>query len=337
MKKTVRILAIVIVFVLIAALLQRLLTPKYMTDLIEGSMVSQYYGEYGDHDVIFLGDCEVYSNYSPLKMFEDYGITAYIRGSSQQLIWQSYYILKETLRYETPKVVIFNVNSMRYSEPVSEAYNRLTIDRMRWSSEKIGIIKASMTEEESFLSYVFPILRYHSRFDKLTGEDIEYLYRTKDNTFEGYLLNMETRPVGDLPAKRPPKNYAFAEICYDYLDRMEELCRENGIKLVLVKSPCLYPYWYEEYDEQISSYAGEHGLIYYDLTKARDEIGLDFSTDTYDGGVHLNLYGAEKLSAYISEKLRDDLGLTDHRGEADIEARYIEKLKEYHKATEGEK
>ena len=121
------------------------------------------------------------------------------------------------------------------------------------------------------------------------------------------------------------------------LDRMEELCRENGIKLVLVKSPCLYPYWYEEYDEQISSYAGEHGLIYYDLTKARDEIGLDFSTDTYDGGVHLNLYGAEKLSAYISEKLRDDLGLTDHRGEADIEARYIEKLKEYHKATEGEK
>nr|MBQ4454924.1 SGNH/GDSL hydrolase family protein [Clostridia bacterium] len=153
MKKTVKILAIVIVFVLIAALLQRLLTPKYMTDLIEGSMVSQYYREYGDHDVIFLGDCEVYSNYSPLKMYEDYGITAYIRGSSQQLIWQSYYILKETLRYETPRVVIFNVNSMRYSEPVSEAYNRLTIDRMRWSSEKIGIIKASMTEEESFLSY----------------------------------------------------------------------------------------------------------------------------------------------------------------------------------------
>ena len=59
MKKTVKILAIVIVFVLIAALLQRLLTPKYMTDLIEGSMVSQYYREYGDHDVIFAGNDEV--------------------------------------------------------------------------------------------------------------------------------------------------------------------------------------------------------------------------------------------------------------------------------------
>ena len=75
-----------------------------------------------------------------MVMYEEEGIKAYVRGSSQQLIWQSYSILEETLKYEVPKVVVFNVNSMRYSEPVSEEYNRLTIDYMKWSKQKVDIM-----------------------------------------------------------------------------------------------------------------------------------------------------------------------------------------------------
>ena len=48
---------------------------------------------------------------------EKYGITSYIRGSAQQLVWQSYYLLEETLKYEKPKVVVFNVLAMKYNEP----------------------------------------------------------------------------------------------------------------------------------------------------------------------------------------------------------------------------
>ena len=29
---------------------------------------------------------------------------------------------------------------------------------------------------------------------------------------------------------------------------MRELCQEKGIELVLVKSPSLYPYWYDEWE-----------------------------------------------------------------------------------------
>jgi len=163
MKKLKTVLSVILVlavFVGAFSLTSRLLAPKYMTDLEEGSMMAQYYREKGNHDVVFIGDCEVYANFSPMEMYRQNGITAYVRGTSQQLIWQSYYILEETLKYETPKAVVYNVNAMRYSEPVSEAYNRLTIDGMRWSEQKVNIIRASMTEEEDFLSYVFPILRY---------------------------------------------------------------------------------------------------------------------------------------------------------------------------------
>ena len=167
---------ILILFLIIFVFLNILLSPKYMTNLIEGNMIAEYYDELKNHEVIFIGDCEVYANFSPMVMYEEAGITAYIRGTPQQLIWQSYEILEETLKYEKPKIVVFNVNSMRYAEPISEAYNRLTIDKMKWSKEKVNIIKESMTEEEKFIYYVFPILRYHSRFDKLTNDDINYFF-----------------------------------------------------------------------------------------------------------------------------------------------------------------
>ena len=261
-KTVISVTAVILAALLVFALVQRLLEPKYMTSLTEGSMLSQYYGEAGGHDVIFVGDCEVYANVSPLEMYRTNGITAYVRGSSQQLIWQSYYVLEETLRYETPKAVVYNVNAMRYSEPVSEEYNRLTIDMMRWSKQKINIILASMTEEESFLSYVFPILRYHARFDELSKEDIEFFFKRQKTTFEGHLVNQGIKAVQTLPAKRPLADYEFGDICWDYLDKMRTLCNENGVELILMKAPSLYPYWYEQYDSQIAEYASKHGLKY---------------------------------------------------------------------------
>ena len=329
LKNLLGVIVVLLAFCIDLTLVTLLLQPKYITDLEEGSFISQYYREAGNHDVIFIGDCEVYANFSPLEMYRQEGITSYVRGTSQQLIWQSYYILKETFRYETPKVVVYNVNAMRYSEPVSEAYNRLTIDNMRWSAEKVGIIQASMTEEEDFLFYVFPILRYHSRFDELTGEDIEYLFKTQDNTWQGYQMHTSVKPVGTLPAKRPLANYAFGDICWEYLEKMRLLCEENGAEFVLIKAPSLYPYWYEEYDAQIVEYAEKYGLRFYNLTECIDEIGLDFSQDTYDAGLHLNLSGTTKLSGYFAKILAEDHGMTDHRNDPDISAVYNEKLLRY--------
>lgn len=334
MKNVLSVAAVALILVLLFCLVSRLLQPKYMTDLVEGSMLSQYYREAGGHDVIFLGDCEVYSNFSPMELYRSRGITSYVRGSSQQLLWQSYYILEETFRYELPKAVVFNVNAMRYSEPVSEAYNRLTIDRMKWSKQKVDIIRASMTEEEDFWSYVFPILRYHSRFDELTGEDVAYLFREKNNTHSGYLMNQGILPAGKLPAKRVLADYRFGDICYEYLEKMTRLCKDKGVELILIKAPSLYPYWYEQYDAQITEFAAEHGLAYYDFTKVTEEIGLDYQVDTYDGGLHLNLTGAQKLSAYFADILADTHGMADRRQDPQIAELYQEKLKAYEEAIE---
>lgn len=335
MKKAdiLKILAVLLAFSLLFGLINALFQPKYATDLVEGGMLSQYYREYGGHDVIFLGDCEVYANISPMELYREQGITGYVRGSSQQLIWQSYYILKETFRYETPKAVVYNVNAMRHGEPVNEAYNRLTIDKMKWSPEKVGIIRASMLEEEDFLSYVFPILRYHSRFDELKKEDFQYLFRTKDNTWNGHLMNKNVKPVGKLPTRRLLPDYDFAPVCWEYLDKIRALCEEHGTELILMKAPSVYPFWYDEYEVQIQTYAEKFGISYYNLLEKVPELGIDYQTDTYDGGLHLNLSGATKLSRWFAGILAENHGLPDHRGDSAIAPQYEETLRRYDAAA----
>ena len=116
---------------------------------------------------------------------------------------------------------------------------------------------------------------------------------------------------------------------------MTNLCKENGVELVLVKAPSLYPYWYEEHSSQIAEFAQTHQLRYYDLTQEIDTIGLDFSKDTYDAGLHLNLSGATKLSGYFAKLLAENHGIPDRRGDAAIAAEYEEKLRLYDEAANG--
>lgn len=328
-SRAVRVILSVVIILLVLYLLQRLLMPKYMSGVVEGAMVAEYYDEEKDHDVIFIGDCELYENISPMVLWEEYGINSYIRGTAQQLIWQSYYLMEETLAYEKPDVMVFNVLSMKYDEPQKETYNRMTLDGMRWSGSKLKSIRASMLEEESFVDYLFPLLRYHSRWKELTAEDVEYFWKRDPVTHNGYYMRVDVLPAENVPEGKILADYRFGDNAYYYLDRMVELCEKHDVELVLVKAPSLFPYWYEEWDEQMEEYAKEHGLKYYNFLEMTDEIGLDFQQDTYDGGLHLNLSGAEKMASYFGKCLLEDCSLTNRRGEEKLERAWEEKRLRY--------
>lgn len=337
MKKRLRFIVSAVLVVAVLFFVQRLLMPKYMSGIVEGAMISEYYDEEMDHDVVFIGDCELYENLSPAVLWQEYGINSYIRGSAQQLIWQSYYLMEETFQYEKPDVVVFNVLSMKYDEPQKETYNRMTLDGMRWSSSKVKSIEASMLEEEHFIEYVFPLLRYHSRWSELTEEDFNYLFERDKVTFNGYYMRVDAKAAEDVPEGKPLSDYTFGDNAYAYLDKMTALCEENDVELVLVKAPSLYPYWYEEWDEQIVDYAQEHNLKYYNFLDCQEEIGLDFTKDTYDGGLHLNLSGAEKLSRYFGKILADDCGLENRQGEEALSKAWEIKILEYNEEIERQK
>jgi hypothetical protein len=311
-------------------------TPKYRENP-EGALIGEYYEQAGEHDVLFIGDCEVYESLIPAVLWEEYGISSYVRGSAQQLAWQSYYLLEESFKYEQPKAVVFNVLALKYGEPQSEAFNRMTLDGMRWSASKLSAIRASMTEDENFLDYVFPLLRFHSRITALTKDDFRYLFRAPDVSQCGYLMQTGIVPMNETVTEGPRLlDDTLPETAMEYLEKMRVLCEENGAELILMKAPTnSWAYWwYEEWETQILDYAEEKKVAYYNFIPRCDEMGIDWQTDTYDGGVHLNVYGAEKLSEYFGAILREAHQIPDQRSNEALSERWRERVEDYHNEKE---
>ena len=133
-------------------------------------------------------------------------------------------------------------------------------------------------------------------------------------------------------------DYTLPEICFEYLDRMKALCDEKGIELILMKAPTNSwgYYWYDEWDAQIVDYAAQNGVSYYNFIPQAEAMGIDWKTDTYDAGEHLNVYGAEKLTSYFGAILQREHGLIDHREDAELAAVWAEKVNQYYNERNGE-
>lgn len=396
LKRTAVIVISVVLFIILFLAVQRLVVPKYASDVLEGNFTAEYYDETIEHDVIMIGDCEVYESYDPVYMWKNFGITCYIRGNAQQLTWQSYYMLEDTLKYETPKAVIYNVQALTHEKPQREEYNRMTLDGMNWSSTKINAIRASMCKGEKVSDYIFPILRYHSRITELSGDDFKYFFNSRKITHNGYYMRIDTLPLSQSEAvdgswlldRIKQEEYEneeseeeeisgeetddiidpwaqveeaeeglnqdggvvqadiskvhtvgedFGEYPMHYLDEIRKLCEEKGIKLILVKAPSLSPQWYDTDNEQVVEYADKYNIPYINFYELMDETGIDFETDTYDGGFHVNIYGADKLSEYLGKELREKYGIPDRREDEKISAVYEEKEAFYEKMIEEQK
>lgn len=365
-KKVFRISASVLIFCVIFLFLQRLLMPKYASGIPEGNFTAEYYKETTKHDVIMIGDCEVYENINPMYLWKQFGITSYIRGNAQQLTWQSYYMLEDTLRYETPKAVIYNIQALVHAEPQREEYNRMTLDGMRWSKTKWNAIRASMCEEEQMLFYIFPLFRYHDRIFELEKQDISYFFRQKKSAHNGYYMRIDVLPAsesdvadtswifGNEEAEQTEiidpwaeieetetteeKNsgqddgdYIFGAMPMEYLEKIRVLCEENGITLILMKAPSLAPQWHEQENQQVEEYAKKNQLCYINFYDLIGELGIDYETDTYDGGLHMNLSGADKMSEYLGDILQTEFKIPDHREDAELAAVYEKKYDYFEK------
>jgi len=330
----IKITSSIVVFILMFLIAQRLLVPKYASVVLEGGLIREYYRSSFDHNVVFIGDCEVYANFSPITLWEEFGIASFIRGSPQQLIWQSYYLFHDTLRFETPDIVVFNVLAMQYNEPQYEPYNRLTLDGMRWSRAKINAISASRLENEDWLSYIFPFFRYKDRWREISREDFRYFFRSPRVSINGFMIRSDIMPAGFIPAPLPRADFQFGEKAYYYLNRMVQLAADSDITLVLVKAPTLYPHWHAQWDAQIVEFAQQNNLLYINFLEYIDDIGLDFSTDTFNAGLHLNVFGAEKLARFFGEILTYHFELPDRRNEPVTAALWNEKSELYHRIIE---
>ncbi len=340
MKKIKILICVFVTVILTAAFLHLcslVLMPKYTGKLRDGGLIDDYYEEADNgraHQVIFIGDCEVYETVVPPVLWEKYNITSFVRGSPGQTVAQSYYLLSETLKYEIPEAVVFNVYAMKHEHSQREEYNRMTLDGMRISEFWHGAVMSSLTEGEGAMSYYFPILRYHSRITEIKGEDFAYMFQSPTLSHNGYLMQKGVVPMQDgfEDVREEAMNRVYdpclPTVSFEYLEKMRLLCEQNSVKLILMKSPTNSAryFWYDEWDREICEYSKEKGLDYYNFINR--DMGIDWQHDTYDEGMHLNVYGAEKFTAYLGSTISVHL-TRQNMGDEDIQI-WENKLKNYY-------
>lgn len=272
-------------------------------------------------DVLYIGSSHIYHSISPIRIYEEYGVTGYIRATSCQRSWESYTLLEEALKYQKPKVVVYEVMAAFHDKPQRETFSREIYDTMRPSLTKMRGIIADLDKEEGvdLLSMCVPMVRYHERWKSLNKDDFTYLFEKDLLPYKGYMLTYVTDAAVDYDKhmyEADMEPVALSDKSEQYVRKMKTLCDENNIEFVMVKMPTVYaPYWNVGMSRGISLLAEDMGVPFIDYNIGKDAVDINWNTETCDQGNHLNHYGAEKVTDVFADWLIGEYDLPDHRGD----------------------
>ena len=190
LKTCIRLGIFLIIFFLIFAYLSAVFFPKWKNVDNTRPGIETFYAQPRDSiDVLFLGTSSFRNGFSPITIWEETGITSYLRATAGQLPLVSYYYLLEALEYQQPKVVVLEGASLFSNSDVdkNESAIRKSVDPMRLSRTKLMLIRdvVSASKNQTFVSYIFPLLRYHDRWKELERLDFEYRQIDQYDPFRG--------------------------------------------------------------------------------------------------------------------------------------------------------
>ena len=284
------------------------LTPKNNTEA-DGILSERAYGFLAEPenslDALFFGDSEGYRAFMPLQMWEEYGITAYNCCTSGQQLYLTESMLKQAFETQSPKYVLLETNLLYRYAPGSEIL-----------MEKVY--------------NVLPALRYHDHWKHLSVSDFtDKPHYTYIDAFKGYAYKDTVEPAQENDhMKKDSGETKLSRYAHKMLIQVNDLCKAHGVQLILISTPSTVN-WNMKRHNHVQKIADKFGIPYIDMNLLQDEISIDWSTDTYDGGDHLNYAGAVKASAYMGKYLSETCSLPDRRSDAALSAEWNENLAEF--------
>ena len=316
----------------------RWITPKFFTD-IAWPTTTTYAGFYDldkdSVDVLFLGSSHGVTAFLPQELYDQYGITSYNLSCEQQGMVTSYYWLKEALRYQSPKAVVLECYfcfPYMVDEPLNseESYTRKALDFMKWSPVKAEAVKTicEIDEKQDVWSYYLPNIRYHTRWENLDRNDYSYRDMAGHSELKGFAplyfyLGEKGEDFVPHDTGASDEQAEMAPLMREYLDKINALCREKEIPLLLTITPAVSANL--EMCNAVQAYASENGctFISYNAQDVYRQMDYQMATDNCDDG-HPNIWGAVKVTDYMGEVLRGQFGM-----ESRTEPQWEETKKDY--------
>ncbi len=248
-------------------------------------------------DVLFAGDSCMTYGISPLQIWGDYGYKTYNLSYQAAKICDTYAVIQEVLKTQKPKVIVLDCDSLFLDGRVYQ-----TEDQILNSVEQ-----------------VFSVFHYHTVY-KLMAPSVSFIGKKvySDQLFKGFRIKSGTvaytggkymKDNSDGSHRNHDKAEEMGTDSESYLNAIYKLCTDNNIQMLLVNVPAPN-LWNQEKHETVQSWADQYHIDYVDMNLADDQIGLDWNTDTADGGGHLNLSGSKKVTAYLAKYLQNKYSLS---------------------------
>lgn len=310
-QKAVKVLAFLLVLALCYGLMDQVLKIK-TDDMV--SMVKLRQLPPDTVDVLFVGSSHIGMNIDNQQIYDEFGISSFDLWVGMQPLWNSYYYLKEALRYQKPKVVMVDVFLAGTSAEYS--LNTVAMKNIQYLSMGVDKLKAALDSFPAWqdaLEAVWGMPFYHERYDELVQDDWNLQYGKDELSLsaprqvEGVTTALKMLDYRSITNVTP-----LTEKNERYLRKLIALCKQENIPLVLLASP------FEATEEEASRFntvaqiAEEEGIPFLNFLKTYDEEGIDAASDFYDRG-HLNNDGIAKFSHILGQYLADHYELRDCR------------------------
>ncbi len=264
-------------------------------------------------DLILLGSSHCYRNFDPKIFNEHIKLNTMNMGSSVQTPLTSYYVLQEILRNQTPGYVIMELYWVSLEGGKEFENANYNFENMHWSANKLEFFMHAFPVEDSgrvFLKSFHYKNNFENTIRHLRGKDISwatgdyyggrgYLANRNVATTEGLQKTNQFKGVSFDAGKIPLRNV-------QYLEKVIELCKARGIKLVFVTAP-LPPTSlamvknYSEAHEFFMAIAQKHGITYMDYNMP--EYQMDLADTDFKDDDHLNVVGVEKFDLNLIGRL----------------------------------
>lgn len=243
-------------------------------------------------DVVVVGDSESYTSISPLLIWKDTGYTSYVCGSSKQYLSYSKTLLERAFEIQSPKLVILETLCIYRNIPA----------------------KTIVMDE---VSRYLPILRYHDRWKNISQRDLAVSEESTYTTpYKGNRRSTKVNGADTSSYMTQTTNAATIPMVNRILvEQIQQLCEANGAKLLLLSTPSTVNWNYQRHNG-IQALAEDLGIEYIDLNTMPQEVPIDWSTDTYDRGDHLNYSGCVKVTNFLSRYLEGTKMFSDRRGDS---------------------
>lgn len=271
-------------------------------------------------DVMVFGSSHAFENVNTALLWKEYGIASFVLSGSIQPMWNTYYYMKEALKYQTPKVMVVDVYTAAMdSDYMDDSRIIKNVFGMKPSLDKYEAIKTS-APKELWNQYLFEYAAYHTRYNSLTESDYSKYGSeiTNSSAWKGFGANFAVTPaplsfidISEIQDKSPltPKNEK-------YLRKIITLAQKHNIPLVLIVSPYQLSEEYARRFNTISEIAADAKIpmLYCNKSDILHKIGLNLETD-YADNEHMNRMGNTKYTRFLANYLAANYKIIDRRGD----------------------